>query len=116
METVKLYVGTSVVYDGRQQDNLRPVEFEGELVGSRREHTDERGTRGVDQSLYRCADGRLVVYIEDWSRWQGEPTIRKLVRVRPEDLNVGGTYELLGRTCGMARPLCLDEALEEAEA
>ena len=113
MESVTLKVGSVTVIDGREQDNLRPVSFEGELVGSRREYTDERGTRGVDQSLYRTADGRLVVYIEDWSRWQAEPTVSKLVEVQPEDLDVGGRFEMLGRACGMARPLTLDEALSE---
>ncbi len=114
MKTTTLYIGTSVVYDGRQQDNLRPVTFEAEEVGSRRYYTDERGTRGVDETLYRCAD-RLVVYVEAWSRWQGEPTTRKLVQVQPEDLDVGGSFEMLGRACGLARPLSLDEALEVGE-
>jgi len=114
METITLHIGRSVIVGGCQQDNLRPVQFEGELIGSRREFIDERGTRGVDQSLYRTADGRLIVYVENWSRWQGEPTTSKLVQVQPADLDAGGPYELLGRACGMARALSLDEALEVA--
>lgn len=115
MDTVKLSVGKVLVTNNYQQDTLRPVSFEGEEVGSRREYTDERGTRGVDETLYRCADGRLVVYVGDWSRWQGEPTTYRLVFVRPEDLDVGGPFEMLGRACGLARPLTLDEALDASE-
>jgi len=112
MSTITLKVGSEVVIDGRTQENLRPVTFEGEEVGSRRWFTDDRGTRGVDETLYRTADGRLVVYVEDWSRWQGESSTYRLVQVQPADLDVGGRFEMLGRACGMARPLTLDEALE----
>ncbi len=112
METITLEIGAVTVIDGREQDDMRPVEFAGEKVGNRRWFTDDRGTRGIDETLYRTADGRLVVYVEDWSRWQGEPTITKLVAVTPEDLDVGGRLEALGRACGMARNLTLDEALE----
>ena len=110
--SITLKVGSETVIDGRMQDNLRPVTFEGEEVGSRRYYTDERGTRGVDETLYRCADGRLVVYVEVWSRWQGETSTYRLVQVQPADLDIGGRFEMLGRACGMARPLTLDEALE----
>jgi len=112
MSTITLKVGSEIVIDGRTQENLRPVAFEGEEVGSRRYYTDERASRGVDETLYRTADGRLVVYVEDWSRWQGESSIYRLVQVQPADLDVGGRFEMLGRACGMARPLTLDEALE----
>lgn len=115
MATITLQTGSETTIDGRQQDNLRPVTFEGEEVGSRRYYTDERGTRGVDETLYRTADGGLVVYVEDWSRWQGETSSYKLVRVQPADLDVGGRFEMLGRACGMARPLTLEEALAEAD-
>ena len=112
MDTIELSVGSLCVIDGCQQDDLRPVQFRGELVGSRRELTDDRGTRGRDESLYRTDDGRLVVYIENWSRWQGEPSYYKLIAVDETDLGVNGRFEMLGRACGMARPLTLDEALE----
>jgi len=112
METITLEIGSETTIDGCRQDNLRPVQFQGEEIGSRRWFTDERGTRGTDETLYKTDDGRLVVYIEDWSRWQGEISNYKLVRVQPADLDVGGAFEMLGRACGMARPLTLAEALE----
>jgi len=115
METITLEIGSETTIDGCRQDNLRPVTFEGEEVGSRHYYTDERGTRGVNETLYRTADGGLVVYVEDWSRWQGEISSCKLVRVRPADLDVGGRFEMLGRACNMARPLTLAEALEQSD-
>lgn len=116
METVVLKVGSAVVVNGRQQDDLRPVEFVGELVASRTEYGySDRGqlsdTRGVNESLYRTEDGRLVVYVEDWSRWQGEPNYYRLVALTEADLGVGGDYEALGREAGYGRPLTLNEAL-----
>ena len=115
MKTVTLKIGSEIVIDGHPQDNLRPVEFTGEEVGSRRYYTDERGTRGTTETLYRTEDGRLTVYVELWSRWQGEPNYYKLVRAEAADLDVGGRFEALGRAVGLARPLTLDEALSEAE-
>ena len=112
MDTITLQVGSEVVIDGHMQENLRPVTFEGEKLGNRRWFTDDRGTRGVDETLYRTADGRLVVYVENWSWWPGEPDSHKLVEVQPAALDVGGQFEMLGRACGMARPLTLDEALQ----
>jgi len=115
MKTVKLHIGSEIVIDGHPQDNLRPVVFEGEEVGSRRYYTDERGTRGTNETLYRTEDGQFVVYIEQWSRWQGEPNCYKLVKAEAADLDVGGRFEALGRAVGLARPLTLDEALSATE-
>ncbi|HOG46785.1 MAG TPA: hypothetical protein PLJ35_14770 [Anaerolineae bacterium] len=118
MESVVLNIGTVVVVNGRQCDDLRPVEFVGELVASRTEYGySDRGylsdTRGVDESLYRAEGGRLLVYTEDWSRWQGEPNHYTLREVTEADLAVGGDYEALGREAGFGRPLTIDEALSD---
>jgi hypothetical protein len=115
MATITLEVGTVTCINGRTQELLRPVEFVGKKLASRREYTGDNDTRGVDETLYRCEDGRLVVYVEDWSRWQGEISSYKLVRVQPADLDVGGRFEMLGRACNMARPLTLAEALEQSD-
>ncbi|MBC7237044.1 MAG: hypothetical protein H5T69_14485 [Chloroflexi bacterium] len=111
MEKQRLVIGSrTILRSGHVQDNLRPVEFEGELLAS---HTDFSGddTRGITESLYRTLDGRLVVYVEDWSRWQGEPTIYRLVAVEDDDFEPGGRFELLGRQAGLVGPLSLDQAL-----
>jgi len=119
METIKLQIGTVVSMNAGTQDLTRPVEFVGEKLAARTEYDydDRRGatdTRGASETLYRTEDGRLVVYVEDWSRWRGEPDTYSLVEIEQEDLSVNGRFEALGREAGMGRPLTLDEALAEA--
>ena len=117
VETIKLHIGTVERGNAFTQDNTRAVEFVGELVMSRTEYGyDDRtaklsDTRGVTESLYKSEDGRLLVYTEDWSRWQGEPTTTSLHQVTEADLQIGGQYEALGHEAGYGRPLTLDEAL-----
>jgi len=116
METVKLDIGSVIVVNGRRQRNLRTVEFIGERLAERTRYgySDRTGQlsdlRGVTETLYRTSDGRLVVYIEDWSRWQNEPTTYTLREVSKADL-VDGEFAALGREAGLARSLTLDEAL-----
>lgn len=115
MDTVTLNVGTvRRNRSGHVTDSCRPVEFVGELVASRTVHTGNDDTRGVSESLYKTDDGRLVVYVEDWSRWQGEPSVYSLREVAEADLQPGGRYEMLGYEAGYGRPLTLDEALNES--
>ena len=119
-KTITVLVGTYIVGSGGiVQDNTREVQFEGEELAKRTEYGFHKGNitdaRGVTETLYRTADGRLVVHIEDWSRWQGEPTTYTLVEVTEEDLQVGGRFEALGQEAGFGRPLTLDEALAPQE-
>lgn len=118
MDTITVLVGTlESLNNGQTQDGRREVSFEGEKLGSVRSYgyDTKRGnltdTRGTDETLYRAADGRLVVHVKDWSRWQGEPTIESLHQVAEKDLQPGGRFEALGSECGYGRPLTLDEAL-----
>ncbi|GEM_PF-1019589 len=118
METIKLEIGSTVALSsGAVQDNLREVEFVGEELAKRREfgYSDRTGgptdTRGVNEMLYRTEDGKLIVYVEDWSHWQGEPNTYSLHEVSEDDLGVNGRFEALGHEAGMGRPLTLDEAL-----
>lgn len=114
MQTVKVNIGAVWTVNGCVQDNLRPVEFEGALLASRWGYTGDDNTRGVAEFLYRTGDGRLIVYVEEWSRWQGEPNTYTLHEVSEDALEVGGEYEWLGREAGFGRPLTLDEALAQA--
>lgn len=118
METITVFVGTvNTTNSGFVQDGRREVSFDGELLGSRTEYgyDDRRGnltdTRGMTETLYRAADGRLVVHVKDWSRWQGEPTTEHVHAVTEADLLPGGRFEDLGHECGFGRPLTLAEAL-----
>jgi len=117
METIKVYVGSVVAMNGGvQQDTRRAVEFEGEELGRLTVYGEDprRGTitdtRGTTQTLYKTADGRLVVHVDEWSRWQGEPNTETLVEVT-EDLGPDGEHWQLGEKAGFGRPMTLDEVL-----
>lgn len=121
MEEITLLIGSvEQTRSGFVQDNRRPVRFIGEQLARRTEYGFDswRGTltdtRGVTETLYRTEAGRLVVYVEDWSRWVGEPSTYSLVQITEADLQPGGRYEMLGLAAGLSRPLTLDEALAEA--
>jgi hypothetical protein len=92
------------------------VEFVGEELANFTEYGLGRDgnatdTRGVTETLYKTEDGRLVVHVEDWSRWQGEPTTESLIEVEEIDLHAGGRFEQLGFEAGYQDALSLDEAL-----
>lgn len=117
METVKLWIGSVTTGSGGlTQDDRRPVEFEGERLDQVESYGFGRDggpsdTRGTSKTLYRASDGVLLVYVKDWSRWQGEPTTGTLYLVAEDDLSVGGRFEDLGRQCGFGRPLTWHEAV-----
>jgi hypothetical protein len=119
METITVHVGSIVTGNsGQTNDTRREVEFVGEELASRTEYGEGKGggitdTRGVTETLYKSEDGRLIVHIKDWSRWQGEPNIYSLHAITEADLQPGGRYELLGAEAGYGRPLNLDEALDD---
>jgi len=102
---------------GQVNDDTRKVEFVGEEVATRTEWgiSDKTGgiidTRGVDETLYKTDDDRLVVHVKDWSYWQGEPTVYSIHEVTKNDLCVDGRYAALGAEAGYGRPLTLDEAV-----
>jgi len=116
METQTVYIGTIVVGNsGQVNDSRRKVEFVGEKLASRTRYGYGRSgitdTRGMTETLYRTEDGRLIVHIDDWSKWQGEPNTETLLEVTEDDLSVGGRFEDLGADAGFGRPLTLDEAV-----
>ena len=118
METIKVQIGTMATGSGGvQQDLTRVVEFTGEEMATYAEYGTSRktgapvDTRGVDQTLYRTKDGRLIVHVKDWSHWQGEPNTYSLHEVTEADLQPGGRFEALGAESNYGRSLTLDEAL-----
>lgn len=121
MDTITLYVGSIVSgSSGQTNDNRREVQFTGEELASRTEYGAGRqggitDTRGVTETLYRADDGRLIVHVKDWSRWQGEPNYYSLHELTEADLQPGGRFELLGAEAGFGRPLTLDEATKKRE-
>ena len=121
MAKVTVSIGSVVAGSGGQtNDYTRRVEFVGEELASRTEYGLGRGggitdSRGVTETLYKTEDGRLVVHVEDWSHWQGEPNVYSLVEVTEADLGANGRFEALGVEAGYGRPLTLDEALTPRE-
>jgi len=117
MDTITLHIGTVMTgSSGQTNDNRREVQFTGEELASRTEYGVGRGglsdTRGVTETLYRAEDGRLLVHVKDWSRWQGEPNTYSLHEIGEADLQPGGRFEWLGAEAGYGRPLTLDEAIK----
>lgn len=119
METITLHVGSIVTgSSGQTNDNRREVTFTGEKLASLTEYGAGRDggitdTRGTTETLYRAEDGRLIVHVESWSRWQNEPNSYSLHEVTEADLQPGGQFAGLGRESGYGRPLTLDEVLKK---
>ena len=118
MEEQTVWVGTLIVGNGISQDNRREVRFKAEELGRLTTYGEGPSggltdTRGGTETLYRAADGRLVVHVKDWSKWQGEPNTEYLIGASEADLQPGGRFEDLGNACGFGRPLTLDEALAD---
>lgn len=119
MKNVNLSIGSlCTTSSGVAQDDTTPVTFEADelaqlqVYGSHnRQPTD---TRGTTQTLYRTPDGRLVVHVETWSRWIGEPTDAHLEIISEQDLAPLGRFYALGREAGLSRSMTLDEALKAA--
>lgn len=117
MENITVFVGSITAGSGNLvQDNRQEVEFEGEELAKLTDYGTGRDgaptdTRGVTERLYKTADDRLVVHVQDWSNWQGEPTTLSLHEVTETDLSGKGRFAHLGNEAGYGRPLTLDEAL-----
>ena len=112
MNKIKLVVGRYAAGSGGVvQDSTRPVEFEGEKLAVLKRFEGLNDTRGVTETLCKADDGRIIVHVEQWSHWQGEPNVYTLHQVTEADLQPGGRFEDLGREAGYGRPLTLDEAL-----
>lgn len=116
MDTIRVAVGSIVASSNIVNDNTQEVEFVGEKLASYTEYGTNRAggpsdTRGTTETLYKTEDGRLVVHVKDWSKWQGEPTSFNVLEVTEDDLGPTGRFGILGAEAGYGRPLTLDEAL-----
>lgn len=119
MEKVQVKIGSVTVGScGLSQDTTRTVEFVGEELAWRTQAGEHRSQitdiRGVTETLYKTDDGRLVIFVEDWSQWEDGPVTYSLSQVTEADLGVGGHFEVLGAKMNFERPLTLDEALERS--
>lgn len=124
MQTVNVVIGSAIVVMGMGADDFAPpevvddrqrVEFEAEIIGQYNRLTDEESLDRLCETLYRTADGRLIVHSADLPTWatdrRGRWTLRE---IREADLRPGGRFQALGARCGYGRPLTLDEALAQS--
>lgn len=115
MKEIEVYVGTYADGGTVSHDTRRTVRFTGERLAQYVQYGLYLGkatdTCGTTQTLYRADDGRLIVHVEDWSKWKGEPTKYSLFAVTEADLKPGGRFELLGREAGFWSTLTLDDVL-----
>jgi len=117
VDTIKVQVGRlQALSSGAVQDDRQDVEFEAEVLGELRTYGYGRDgnptdTRGATQTLYKLADGRLLVHTHQWSAWEGESTLYHLAEVVEADLDATGDHAALGAESGYGRPLTVDEVL-----
>jgi len=72
MDRIRVWEGVRRVVNGHDDSNYEWIEFEGEQLGTWTEYVDDRDTRGVTYSIYRTAQGTIIVHISRWSRWANE--------------------------------------------
>lgn len=70
MEEIELEIGSGTGQLGDSPD-YKKVRFTGRGLAHFRQ-LQGNDTRGVDYDLYRSKKGKFLLYIDDWSRWQGE--------------------------------------------
>lgn len=114
MRLTRVWVGT-VVNTGLQHDNRRPVEFFGDELASVTFLSFQDGVmcenRGMTQTLYRIPGDRLVVYVEEWSKIEGEESLYTLVEVTKDELKGAEWSELLAYKAGILPPLSVDDVV-----
>lgn len=118
MDTIRVEVDLVAVLSTERRGTRRAVDFIGEQVGKPhcevgRDPQDIMrltGTRGELQTLYRTAEGVLLVHVLKWSQWTGDALTATLYRLTDDaHLQPGGRFEGLGRAVGLGRALTLNQ-------
>lgn len=130
METITVIVGSlNAGGEGTVLDGTRQVQFEGQRLAtvhqtgtgdgqeadkpsslaawaiakkSRPAAEQEWGTDKTE-TLYRASDGRLLVYVQDWTHFQEGPAVYTLDQVTEQDLSCTGRFAQLGQEAGLWR-------------
>jgi hypothetical protein len=71
MATVQIWKGVKRVVLGEEYAFVENEEFEGETIGA---CWEEENSRGTQTTFYQTRDGRIVVHVVQWSRWENEAT------------------------------------------
>ena len=121
MSILRIYVGEFESSESGTRDERDIVSFEGdELADLRHEDPSKFYNPGgsymdMTKTLYKAADGRLVVHSEIAGEIGG--TVRSsswIEQVTVEDLRPGGRLEDLGQQLRPKRTLTLDQALGDS--
>ena len=92
MEEIRLNVGTVSNVRG-EDDNLEKIKFEGQELATHRNlygQASSQDDRGTDYPLYKTKKGKLLLYVESWSRWQNEASnYHNYIFNKIEDLESG---------------------------
>lgn len=129
METITVIVGSVNAGKGTMLDDTRQVQFEGEKLAtvhqtgtredqeadkpmglaawaiaakSRAGAQEDQGTDATE-TLYRASDGRLLVYVQDWTHFKDGPAVYTLHEVAEQDLSRTGRFAQLGQEAGFWR-------------
>jgi len=86
MAAITIWEGERRVVCGNEYEFVKYVEFEGAELGS---SWEEENSRGTHTTFYRTADGRVVVHVIRWSRWENEATYA-YIHVFPSLIGVNG--------------------------
>jgi len=71
MTTITIWKGSRRVVLGNDIEFVEYETFIGEELGA---VWEEENSRGTHTTFYRTHDGRIVVHVVRWSRWEGEAT------------------------------------------
>ena len=116
MDTITLYCGSILNHDYGQQEDLVPVELEGELIAETREFLDQGGDRYHDWELYKDKRENYWLYSSYISRWRGESSEFELAPVSWLDFQPGGDRAKLGRNLGLwEKALSPEEYIKQKE-
>lgn len=70
MEQIELEVGSASGVPGDTPD-MEKIRFTGKEIAFCRK-LQGNDTRGINYTLYRTKKGKFLLFVEDWSHWQGE--------------------------------------------
>ena len=79
MKTQQIWVGRMGAKNGFDNSDFVVVEFTGEQLGYWRHSEDVWGNRGADYRIFSTEDGRILIHLIHWSRWQGEDTFANIL-------------------------------------
>ena len=98
MTTITIWKGSRRVVLGDDIEFVEHETFIGEELGA---VWEEENSRGTQTTFYRTHDGRIVVHVVRWSRWENEATYA-YIHVFPSLDGVNGAAAMFWRELAQA--------------